>query len=78
MILGGSFIFQSEILSSCLETLYIGNLIIRDLTRTGPFFQSPMGVSIFRFFVLKQVSVTENSLAILYLGLGGCVFGGWG
>lgn len=78
LILGCSFIFKKEVLNSCLETLYMSNLITGDLTRTGPVFKSPMDVSICRCFVLKQISLIENNLSILYLGLGVCVWGGGG
>lgn len=52
--------------------MYMSNLI----TRTEPFFKSPMDVSICRSFVLKQIGLTENNLSILYLGLGLCVQNG--
>lgn len=70
-----AFIFKSEILTSCLETLYIGDLIIGDSARNEPFCKSPVDVNICRSFVPKQVSLTENNLPILYLGVGVCVFG---
>ena len=56
--------------------MYMSNLITSDLTRTEPFFKSPMDVSTCKSFVLKQVGLTENNLSILYLGLGLCVQNG--
>lgn len=74
MILFCSFIFKREVLSSFLKTLYIGNLIIGDPTRNGPFLKIPVDVSTCRSFVLKQVSLTEQSSNHIPWAKGVCIW----